>query len=141
MVRAAVAGHPIVENVLAGYNSSIFAYGQTGAGKTYTMIGQLGSSDQVTIHITLHVIKTYSHLIYSTASKGSHGNFSLCISACWSPFISDCAPVCVSVFDQTTHGHLRRNWTTKHELTAVVAGTKVDGSDSDLLRYVSTKLE
>jgi len=44
---AAVAGHPIVENFLAGYNSSIFAYGQTGAGKTYTMIGQLGRSDQV----------------------------------------------------------------------------------------------
>ena len=43
----AVAGHPIVENFLAGYNSSIFAYGQTGAGKTYTMIGQLGHSDQV----------------------------------------------------------------------------------------------
>ena len=42
-----VAGHPIVENFLAGYNSSIFAYGQTGAGKTYTMIGQLGRSDQV----------------------------------------------------------------------------------------------
>ena len=42
----AVAGHPIVENFLAGYNSSIFAYGQTGAGKTHTMIGQLGRSDQ-----------------------------------------------------------------------------------------------
>ncbi|KAL0025519.1 hypothetical protein WJX77_008758 [Trebouxia sp. C0004] len=41
-----LAGHPIVENFLAGYNSSIFAYGQTGAGKTYTMIGQLGRSDQ-----------------------------------------------------------------------------------------------
>ncbi|KAL0050716.1 hypothetical protein WJX82_005679 [Trebouxia sp. C0006] len=41
-----LAGHPIVENFLAGYNSSIFAYGQTGAGKTYTMIGQLGHSDQ-----------------------------------------------------------------------------------------------
>ena len=42
-----VAGHPIVENCLAGYNSSIFAYGQTGAGKTHTMIGHLGNSDQV----------------------------------------------------------------------------------------------
>ena len=46
IVCTAVAGHPIVENFLAGYNSSIFAYGQTGAGKTYTMIGQLGRSDQ-----------------------------------------------------------------------------------------------
>jgi hypothetical protein len=29
----------IVENVLQGYNGTIFCYGQTGAGKTYTMIG------------------------------------------------------------------------------------------------------
>jgi hypothetical protein len=30
-------GHPIVEQVLAGYNGTIFAYGQTAAGKTYTV--------------------------------------------------------------------------------------------------------
>ncbi|KAK9807730.1 hypothetical protein WJX72_007405 [[Myrmecia] bisecta] len=36
-----IAGHPIVENCLAGYNSSIFAYGQTGAGKTFTMQGAI----------------------------------------------------------------------------------------------------
>ncbi|KAK9138520.1 hypothetical protein Sjap_009114 [Stephania japonica] len=32
-------GAPLVENCLAGFNSSIFAYGQTGSGKTYTMWG------------------------------------------------------------------------------------------------------
>jgi len=41
----AVAGHPIVENCIAGYNSSIFAYGQTGAGKTHTMQGSLDDYD------------------------------------------------------------------------------------------------
>uniref|UniRef100_A0AC35TTY8 Kinesin-like protein n=1 Tax=Rhabditophanes sp. KR3021 TaxID=114890 RepID=A0AC35TTY8_9BILA len=30
---------PIIENVLKGYNGTIFAYGQTGTGKTYTMSG------------------------------------------------------------------------------------------------------
>jgi len=30
---------PLVENVLEGYNATIFAYGQTGCGKTYTMSG------------------------------------------------------------------------------------------------------
>ncbi|XP_064481967.1 kinesin-like protein KIF3A isoform X2 [Ornithodoros turicata] len=30
---------PIIENVLEGYNGTIFAYGQTGTGKTYTMVG------------------------------------------------------------------------------------------------------
>lgn len=28
---------PIIESVLEGYNGTIFAYGQTGTGKTHTM--------------------------------------------------------------------------------------------------------
>ncbi|CAG9323806.1 unnamed protein product [Blepharisma stoltei] len=31
--------YPLVESVLQGYNGTIFAYGQTGCGKTYTMVG------------------------------------------------------------------------------------------------------
>lgn len=34
---------PLVDRVKAGYNCTIFAYGQTGTGKTYTM----GSNPQV----------------------------------------------------------------------------------------------
>ncbi|CAI5492853.1 unnamed protein product, partial [Closterium sp. Naga37s-1] len=34
-----LAGRPMVDNCIAGYNSTIFAYGQTGSGKTYTMFG------------------------------------------------------------------------------------------------------
>jgi kinesin family protein 3/17 len=30
---------PIISNVLEGYNGTIFAYGQTGTGKTHTMAG------------------------------------------------------------------------------------------------------
>ena len=33
----------VCESVLAGYNGTVFAYGQTGAGKTYTMSGDVGS--------------------------------------------------------------------------------------------------
>lgn len=32
-------GYPIVESVIEGYNGTIFAYGQTGTGKTFTMEG------------------------------------------------------------------------------------------------------
>ncbi len=31
---------PIVQNVLEGYNGTIFAYGQTGTGKTHTITGE-----------------------------------------------------------------------------------------------------
>ncbi|KAL6194131.1 hypothetical protein ACLB2K_035215 [Fragaria x ananassa] len=34
-----LVGVPLVENCMAGFNSSVFAYGQTGSGKTYTMWG------------------------------------------------------------------------------------------------------
>ena len=35
-------GFPLVESVVNGYNGTIFAYGQTGCGKTHTMIGVKG---------------------------------------------------------------------------------------------------
>lgn len=35
-----VCGKPMVQTCIEGYNCCIFAYGQTGAGKTYTMQGR-----------------------------------------------------------------------------------------------------
>ena len=35
-----VVAAPLVEKVLAGYNCTVFAYGQTGTGKTFTMEGE-----------------------------------------------------------------------------------------------------
>lgn len=31
---------PLIAEVLAGYNCTVFAYGQTGTGKTHTMVGE-----------------------------------------------------------------------------------------------------
>jgi hypothetical protein len=36
---------PLVNDVLEGYNATIFAYGQTGTGKTFTMEGDITSED------------------------------------------------------------------------------------------------
>ncbi|RWS15023.1 kinesin-like boursin [Dinothrombium tinctorium] len=41
--RAVVA--PLIEQVIAGYNCTVFAYGQTGTGKTFTMEGERTSED------------------------------------------------------------------------------------------------
>ena len=35
----------LVESVLEGYNGTMFAYGQTGCGKTHTMMGPAASLD------------------------------------------------------------------------------------------------
>ena len=34
-------GEPMLKSFLSGYNCTIFCYGQTGAGKTHTMMGPL----------------------------------------------------------------------------------------------------
>lgn len=39
----------IIENVLEGYNGTIFAYGQTGTGKTHTMTGDHKNPDEAGI--------------------------------------------------------------------------------------------
>ena len=36
---------PIVESIFQGYNGTVFAYGQTGCGKTYTMMGIIEDDD------------------------------------------------------------------------------------------------
>ncbi|CBZ51605.1 GA21186, related [Neospora caninum Liverpool] len=36
---------PLVDKLLAGYSASVIAYGQTGAGKSYTMVGDCSSED------------------------------------------------------------------------------------------------
>lgn len=36
---------PLIEEVLQGYNCTVFAYGQTGTGKTFTIIGDLENSE------------------------------------------------------------------------------------------------
>jgi kinesin family protein 1 len=39
-------GRPVVDFVLAGYNTCVLAYGQTGAGKSYTMLGSSRETSQ-----------------------------------------------------------------------------------------------
>jgi kinesin family protein 11 len=39
--------HPIISEVLAGYNCTVFAYGQTGTGKTFTMEGERSNDASV----------------------------------------------------------------------------------------------
>ena len=39
--------HPLVQSWYAGYNATVLAYGQTGAGKTYTMGAAEAPSDHV----------------------------------------------------------------------------------------------
>lgn len=52
----------LVENVLTGYNGTIFAYGQTGCGKTHSMVGKVEDEElQGIIPRSFgHILKTIS---------------------------------------------------------------------------------
>jgi len=58
---------PIVEEVLEGFNCTIFAYGQTGTGKTYTMEGgDRDSADGNNLSDVAGVIPRAIHQIFTT---------------------------------------------------------------------------
>ncbi|XP_065666641.1 kinesin heavy chain isoform X2 [Hydra vulgaris] len=58
-----VSAKPIVSDVLAGYNGTIFAYGQTASGKTHTMEGVIG--DPVWQGIIPRIVQDIFNYIYT----------------------------------------------------------------------------
>lgn len=53
------AAKSIVSDVLAGYNGTIFAYGQTSSGKTHTMEGVIGMCDLFFCSLGTMTLDTY----------------------------------------------------------------------------------
>ncbi|XP_070616342.1 kinesin-like protein KIF19 [Erythrolamprus reginae] len=62
----------LIEGVISGYNATVFAYGPTGAGKTYTM---LGTDSEPGIYI-----RTLHDLFQAIESTGDDQNYSVCMS-------------------------------------------------------------
>lgn len=65
-----VIAAPIVEKILQGYNGTIFAYGQTGTGKTYTMAGNIAQPE--TKGITPN---TFSHIFTQISNSSEEKSF------------------------------------------------------------------
>lgn len=61
---------PVVEKVLNGYNGTIFAYGQTGTGKTYTMAGLQKADDTKGI-----IPNTFSHIFTQIGRASGEKSF------------------------------------------------------------------
>lgn len=60
--------HPFVNEVLSGYNCTVFAYGQTGTGKTYTMEGETSTGS---LETSSGVIPRVLHDIFHQLEKDS----------------------------------------------------------------------
>lgn len=54
----------LVDSCIEGYNGTIFAYGQTGCGKTHTMMGSNESEEAKGI-----IPRTFNQIITFTASE------------------------------------------------------------------------
>ena len=61
---------PIVDSIFQGYNGTIFAYGQTGCGKTYTMMGIPNDPDLKGI-----IPNSFSHIFGYIKTEGESKKF------------------------------------------------------------------
>ncbi|EAQ87910.1 kinesin heavy chain [Chaetomium globosum CBS 148.51] len=59
---------PTVDDILNGYNGTVFAYGQTGAGKSYTMMGSSIDDDDGKGVIPRIVEQIFANILSSTAN-------------------------------------------------------------------------
>lgn len=72
------AARPIVESVMQGFNGTVFAYGQTSSGKTFTMMGG-GPKDPISKGIIPRMVET----VFSTIQKSVQSiQYELKISYC-----------------------------------------------------------
>jgi kinesin family protein 5 len=62
-----IAGKPVIESVLEGFNGTILAYGQTSSGKTYTMQGII--NDEKSMGIIPRMVKTLFDTINDSSDK------------------------------------------------------------------------
>ncbi len=65
---------PIIGDVIAGYESTVFAYGQTGTGKTFTMEGNVEVSDD------MGIIPRAATKIFQQISSGKYKDSSVSVS-------------------------------------------------------------
>lgn len=72
---------PLIEEVLKGYNCTVFAYGQTGTGKTYTMEGERNSSNcSWEEDPAAGIIPRSLHQLFEELTKEQNTEFSVMVS-------------------------------------------------------------
>ena len=66
---------PIVEQVMKGYEATVFAYGQTGTGKTYTMEGDINVDSQRGV-----IPRSCESIFDQLENSGKFANFKVTVS-------------------------------------------------------------
>ncbi|KAJ7870289.1 P-loop containing nucleoside triphosphate hydrolase protein [Mycena olivaceomarginata] len=96
---------PLLDEVVKGYNCMLFAYGQTGTGKTYTMQGDLAptplGNPSADAGMIPRVLFRLFHQLESSASDFKYGN----ISQLSSPVVNLCVRRTEDSFQAHKHNH------------------------------------
>ncbi|ETO09602.1 hypothetical protein RFI_27772 [Reticulomyxa filosa] len=70
---------PVVQSVMQGFNGTVFAYGQTSSGKTYTMMGNPEQQCCGIIHRVLQDIFHYMRTVFKKLYNNIHIKIYICI--------------------------------------------------------------
>ena len=105
---------PLLDDVLKGINGTVFAYGQTSAGKSHTMLGPDGGVDilKTNRHKWGLLPRAAEYLLASLATKAAEGELSYKVKASY-----------LQIYNETVYDLLRdtnvdqRNGMTKEEVT------------------------
>ena len=71
---------PLVDSVLQGYNATVFAYGATGSGKTYTMVGQPNNPGSMAraLNDLFEAVDNTEDVVFKVPIQLCHGKMTLC---------------------------------------------------------------
>lgn len=89
---------PILEAVFNGYNGTVFAYGQTGCGKTHTMMGDIHSEAEKGI-----IPRTFNHMLSVIHANSNNKQFLIRVSF-------------IEIYNEMVHDQLGTDVRSKMEL-------------------------
>ncbi|KAG1468354.1 hypothetical protein G6F56_003878 [Rhizopus delemar] len=114
-------GVDLLNHAFDGYNCCIFAYGQTGAGKSYSMMGYgeekgiipmtcselfdriSGSHDNLTYRVEVSYIEIYNEKVHDLLNPKNKGNLKVREHPSTGPYVEDLSRLAVKSFDDINH--------------------------------------
>ncbi|KAF7723149.1 kinesin-like protein Klp8 [Apophysomyces ossiformis] len=114
-------GRELLDHAFLGYNCCIFAYGQTGAGKSYSMMGYgedkgiiprtcselfdriAQNSDGVDFQVEVSYIEIYNEKVRDLLNPRNKGNLKVREHPSLGPYVEDLSRLAVSSFDDIDH--------------------------------------
>jgi kinesin family protein 1 len=116
-------GKPLLDNAFQGYNNCIFAYGQTGAGKSYSMMGygkdagiipnicqdmfrridELQQDKNVRCTVEVSYLEIYNERVRDLLNPANKGNLRVREHPSTGPYVEDLAKLVVGSFQEIEH--------------------------------------